>query len=370
MTERIVPKNSPSLRYAVDSLEREQWNELVSLFDDATIHQTWSWGELCWSNKQMSNLVVYEGEEIVAAAQVIIVSLPVIGAGIAHCKFGPMWRRTGQAERPDLYQYTLEAMTEAYSRQRNLLLRVKPWEADDDSARYARLRAAAGMHQRSGEDTYDTFVVDASRSLEDLRAGFASKWRYNLKKSEKRNLEVTAGNDRDAADVYMQLYSQMRQIKSYDDHSEVAILLSLMDDLPEQLRPTVFTAIHDGQPAASIVVSHIGRVGYYLFGATGKLGRDTGASYLLFWEALSWLHSRDCTWFDLVGSRPQTPNGRHGYRQFKAGVVGKANGAEVSMKDWEACSSLRSRIVVAGGGWIRGRLPTLNRSKADVTSTQ
>jgi hypothetical protein len=340
LEEAALPQ-SHGLSYAVDTTDKREWHEIVQLFDDAAIHQTWSWGALRWGPSKLSHLLVYNDRRIVAAAQVITLSVPVIGGGIAHCKFGPMWRLRDQAERLDVYNYTMHVMREVYAKDRGLLLRVKPWEVDDTSGSYRRARANAGLRERPGDDAYNTFVVDTSRSLEELRAGFASKWRYNLKKAEKRRLEVKQSIDREAAEIFMQSYIEMRQIKSYEDHSEVAIFRELMDDLPPAMRPTVFTVMIEGKPAASIVVSHLGRVAYYLFGATAKAGRDSGAAYLLFWEA----------------SRPDTPNGRHGYRQFKSGIVGKSNGFEVNMKDWEACSALRSRLVVSGGDWFRNKLP-------------
>ncbi len=344
--------NAAGFHHAVDTLSPSEWNTLVSRFSDAAIHQTSVFGALRWGADKLSHIVLYERDEPVAAAQVIVVTVPLLGTGIAHCKFGPLWRRRGAPARLTVYRAMLSAMREEYAGRRGLVLRIKPWETEADDGPLARARIEAGFEMQAQLPRYHTFVLDLSRSLEELRAGFHHKWRYNLKKAEKQALTVTRGHTAADADTYMQLYAEMRDLKTYVDTSEVDLLPALMRELPEGLRPEVFVAHADGRPAAAIVISLIGDTAYYLFGATGEAGRNNGASYVLFWEALQWLKERDCRWFDLVGSQPQGTGGGVGYRRFKSGMTGK-NGDEYHMADWDAIASWRSRIVVHGGTRLR-----------------
>lgn len=147
-----------SLEYSVDGVDGEQWHDIVGLFSDATIHQTGSWGKYRWGEDKLSRIVITEGGDIVAAAQLVVVTVPIFGAGIAHCKFGPMWRRRGREERPEVYISALRGMREAFAVRRKLLLRVKPWELEGVQGSYAHAREAAGMAPRGAEETYDTFV--------------------------------------------------------------------------------------------------------------------------------------------------------------------------------------------------------------------
>jgi len=346
---------SAGFHCVVDSITKDQWHDIVAKFDDASIHQTWSFGAFRWGEEKLSHLVLYENAEIVAAAQVIIVSVPQLKAGIAHCKFGPMWRLRGKAERSEIYAKMLQAMRDEYAGRRGLLLRIKPWETDDPDGQYRAVRESSGLQRQLKLPEYDTFVIDMSRSVEELRAGFSQKWRYNLKKATKKKLVVSRANDKQAAQVFMDLYAEMRGLKSFVDTSEVDLLMALIEDLPAALKPTILTATQDERPAASIVVSSIGQTSHYLFGATGDIGRKTGASYLLFWDALNWLKEGDCRWFDLVGSRPQGTGGGVSYRRFKAGLTGK-NGEEFHMSDWEVCDRLRSKLVVHGGTMLRWQI--------------
>ncbi|MGB5581001.1 MAG: GNAT family N-acetyltransferase, partial [Woeseia sp.] len=134
--------------------------------------------------------------------------------------------------------------------------------------------------------------------------------------------------------------------------SEVGLLRGLLTELPEAMRPVIFVAHCDENPAAAIVISLIGGTAFYLFGATGSVGRKSGGSYVLFWEAIKWMKSQNCRWFDLVGSRPSVTDGGEGYRRFKSGLTGK-NGREVEMLDWDAGGSWLSLLTVQGGSILR-----------------
>jgi len=348
--------DSAAFHYAVDSLGAAEWNTLLAEFSDAVIHQSAAFGALRWGTEEVSNIVLYEDDQPVAAAQVIVVRMPLLRAGVAHCKFGPMWRRRGQPERTEIYEQILQVMRDEYAVRRGLALRLKPWETIGTlPGQLAMLRQTAGFAIQAQLPLYHTYILDMSRSIEELRAGFHSKWRYNLKKAEKQALTITRSSDPTAAETFMRLYRAMRDIKNFVDTSEIDILPGLMRDLPENLRPSVFIAHSEGEPVAAIVISRVGDTAYYLFGATANEGRSSGASYVLFWNALCWLRESDCRWFDLVGSRPQGTGGGAGYRRFKSGMTGD-NGEEYHMADWEVCHNIRSYIAVHGGTRLRAIL--------------
>ena len=344
----------PRYRAEVDLFGSEEWDEIVGLFDDGPIQQTATFASVCWG-KQLSRLALYEGDEVVAAAQVVIVEMPLLGAGVAHCKFGPMWRRKNSPVRSEIYREILAAMRAEYAVKRGLLLRIKPWEVIDEGGQLASIRGEIGLEPQDHLPRYSTFILDMSRSTEELRKGFLQKWRYNLRKAEKQDLQVTCSRDKQAAEIFMQLHFEMRDIKTYVDTSEVESLPELIEGLPEHLRPAIFIAYHNGKPISSLVISLIGRTAYCLFAASGADGRRLSASYVLFWEAMHWVKDYGCDWFDLVGSMPAGTGGHLGYRQFKAGMTGR-NGKEYFMCDWQVCHNWRSHLMVHGGAFVSARI--------------
>ncbi len=227
-------------RVEVDSLNPDAWTDVVEQFDDGCIHQTHSFGATIWGDERVSHLLLFEEDIIVAASQVITVHIPGLGAGIAHCKFGPMWRRDGQ-ERLEIYREILSAMRKEYAVRRGLFLRVKPWERGVSAAPYAECRTAAGFRSEPKQPGYETFVLDIGNPLDELRAGLKPKWRYNLKKAEKRDIEIKQSSDLSGADDFMSVYGEMRAIKTFVDTTSVAELKNLMKGLPFKITPRNYT---------------------------------------------------------------------------------------------------------------------------------
>ncbi|MEJ2139838.1 MAG: peptidoglycan bridge formation glycyltransferase FemA/FemB family protein [Gammaproteobacteria bacterium] len=354
ITTTTVPSKNIVFRTEVDVFSDAEWDEIVAGFSDAVIYQTSSFGALRWGKEKLSRIVIYEGSEIVAAAQVAIVSSPLVGGGIAHCKFGPLWRPRNLPVRIEFYREILRALRAEYAHSRGLLLRIKPWEMTD-SAEMCSRRQLSQLKPQPHLPKYNTFVVDMNRSIEELHGGLSRRWRSNLRKAQKNSgIHVTRSSSEKDAAIFMQLHNEMRALKTFVDTSEAECLPRLVAGLPEQLRPTIFTAYQDEKPVSSLAVSAIGETAFYLYAATGSHGRQVNASYLLFWEALQWVKERNCRWLDLVGSMPKGTGGYQGYRQFKKAFTG-TNGSEQHMCDWEVSSSWRSSLVVHGATFISER---------------
>jgi len=354
-TTTTVPSKNSVFRAEVDLFSDAEWDEIVAGFSDAVIYQTSSFGALRWGKEKLSRIAIYEGGEVVAAAQVAIVSTPLLGAGIAHCKFGPLWRPRNRPVRVELYREILRALRVEYAESRGLLLRIKPWEMTDSAETCSRHRQLSQLKPQSHLPKYNTFVVTMNRSMEELHGGLSRRWRSNLRKAQKNSaIHVTRSSSEKDAAVFMQLHNEMRALKTFVDTSEAECLPRLVAGLPEQLRPTIFTAYQDEKPVSSLAVSAIGETAFYLYAASGRDGRNANASYLLFWEALQWVKERNCRWLDLVGSMPKGTGGYQGYRQFKKAFTG-SNGSEQHMCDWEVSGSWRSSLVVHGGTFISER---------------
>jgi peptidoglycan pentaglycine glycine transferase (the first glycine) len=351
ITTATVDAQENVFRTAVDLFSADEWNDIVADFDDAAIYQTSVFGALCWGTEKLSRIAIYEGDEVVAAAQVVIVDTPLLGAGIAHCKFGPLWRRRDAPVRTRVYREILQALRSEYADRRGLLLRIKPWEISDSAEQYSRQRQLSDLNRQSHLPKYSTFVLDLSRSIDELRSGLHRRWRYNLRQAEKLDIQITRSTSKEDAATFEQLRSEMRTIKTYVDTSEVEHLPSLMAGLPGNLKPSIFIAYRDGKPLSSLVVSAIGHTAFYLYAASGREGRQISTSYLLFWEALKWAKEGNCRWLDLVGSTPRGTGGHNGYRQFKNGFTGR-NGSEHHMCDWEVSGGWHSTLVVHGGTYI------------------
>src|SRR5690349_14718338 len=89
------PARNHTWRAEVDRVTQAEWSQLLELFEDANIYQTWSYGAIRWGARNLSHIVLKRDDEVVAIAQLRIVRPGNLGFGIAYLRWGPMFHRRG-----------------------------------------------------------------------------------------------------------------------------------------------------------------------------------------------------------------------------------------------------------------------------------
>ena len=310
------PTSDKAYRTSVDSAAPDEWEQIVGSFDDGVFEQTWSYGAACWGAENLSHVVLRLGGDVVAACQVVLFRPPLISGGIAHVKFGPLWRR-GHEAKPEHLRQMLTSLRDEYVHARRMFLRIMPPAFAGPSILEPNPLSSVGCSQTRIADD-ERFVANLSRPVDELRAGFKSKWRYHLKKAEQENLTVTQGIAARRLDAFLDLNGAMHDQKTFADPRALDRLPKICADLPQELKLDIWLCSHGEDHVAGAVVSRIGDTAYYLFGASNRQGRDLRAGYLLHWSIMNQLQQEGCRWYDLGGDC-----GNQGLRQFKSGLVGK-----------------------------------------------
>jgi len=178
----------------VDHITRDKWAELVNQFDDATIYQTWSYGSIRWSEKNVSHISVKRHNKVIAAAQLRIMILPFLKSGIAYLPEGPLWLQRDRDANEDNLIAIIYALIEEYVRKRGLYLRVIPSIFDNENNTIRHLLEKTGLHWRSEVPGYRTFLIDLSLPSNEIRKKLRGNWRRELNKAEKNELQIIEGN--------------------------------------------------------------------------------------------------------------------------------------------------------------------------------
>lgn len=335
-------------KYEVDQISKNDWHQTLLTFTDASIDQSHSYAEARWQKATLSHLVVKYDKEIVAVAQVAIRRVPFLRSGIAHVKFGPLWQPIGQAENPEYLKYVLKFLHEEYVVKRGLMLRVMPPPSKVGIDVFCNALQCLGF-QRSDIIDSERYFVNLSSSIEDIRKNLKSRWRNHLNRADKHSLVCKWLEGEDAVDVFMSLYGNMVNRKSFVDTSAITELPVFYKDLEPELRPRIVICFDQNVPIAGAVVSAMGDTAQYLFGATNSKGLELDAGYFVQWEVIKWLRSETAvSWYDLGGG-----SGNAGLKQFKSGLIGK-NGVEgVLPGEFDCCESAISRIVATVGLELR-----------------
>lgn len=328
------------INHTVKCIASDEWNQVLTLFRDASIMQTSSYATARWPGSELRHLIVRRGEVIVAAAQILVRRIPLLGGGLAYVHFGPMWRRRDSESIVESLDAAVQCLLQEYVVRRGMLLRIRPTLLPVDGDEVAEVFTTRGF-SRHRDASPDRFFVDLGYSPDEVRKGLASRWRYNLKRSQNYKLDVRFSDDQQQLDVFLSLYREMISRKSFDDDSAIAEIPEILANLAKDFRPRLLLCYHDGEAVAGAIISAIGDSALYLFGASSDRALQVCAGYQLHWSAINWLREQGCRWYDLGGD-----SGSKGLRQFKAGMVGRSGQIVPLHGDFERCSSIRSRAAV------------------------
>jgi hypothetical protein len=326
---------------------------MLDLFDDANLYQTWSYGGVRWGEQNLSHLVLKRAGQVLGLAQVRIVRPTRFKFGMAYLRWGPLYDRHGWPSDPEVAVTMARSLEEEYVGKRKLFLRILP-NAFAGTQRAAALQAAFSRFTSEplvADNTYRTFLVDLSPSIEELRKKLDKKWRNQLTSSEKNNLKVVWATSREGcSDAYLAfcvIYNQMRKRKTFETSVDVEEFGRIQRDLPERHRMKVLICENKGGPVAGLVASAVGDSAIYLLGATSDEGLKSKGAYLLQWTLIKWLKEHGVKWYDLGGIDPE---GNPGVYHFKRGF----SGVDVTqLSPLVACNSVISSAIVRAGLAVR-----------------
>jgi GNAT acetyltransferase-like protein len=317
-TAELVTPVQPKGRHA----NRDEWRSLTAQFHDHNFRHSWEYAAamaIRWSAK-VENLVITSDGKVAGLASVRIKSVPGLGSGIAYVSGGPLVRERGDDAAGLRLQIVLDAMKREYVDRRRLLLRVAPLIGDPEwNLVQERCFRATGFVSAEHARAYKTILVDLSRPLAEVRAGFVKRWRRNLRKAEQEQIHVREGCELRLFEDFRRLFDELVARKSLAVEFGADFYAGLQPDLVEDERLHVAIASVDGMPAAGIVASILGDTAECLLAASNDLGRKTNATYLLQWKAIKAAAARGCRWYDLGGINADRNPG--GY-QFKRGMGG------------------------------------------------
>lgn len=328
------------------------WANLVERFEDAHIYQTWSYGAVRWGEKNLSHLVLRQGDRVRAIAQLRIIRPGFLRCGIAHLRWGPLCQLPGQQLQLEEVRRMALALYEEYVQKRKLYLRILP-HAFEGSPRASAFQEAFSQFRRVSPISANlerTFLMDLTPPLDELRKRLDQKWRNQLNRAEKNNLTIVEGNGATEFQVFTRLYQEMWNRKKFGTTIDIDEFGRLCVELPPTLKFKILICQHQGIPISSIVCSALGNTGIYLLGATNDDGLKTKGAYLLQWTMIKWLKENGFRYYDLGGIDPK---GNPGVYHFKSGLSGQDL---TRIAPFESCENVFSSLCMHAADMIQAGL--------------
>ncbi len=164
-----------------------------------------------------------------------------------------------------------------------------------------------------------TFILDLTKSEDELLADMHPKTRYNIRVAQKHGVVVAENND--AFTRYLSLTKETTSRQGFWAHNET-YHRTMWDIMRKAGIAHLFTASYHGEILSAWIVFVYGDTVYYPYGASSRSHREVMAPTLMLWEIATWAKKKGLKKFDLWGALGPTPDEHdpwYGFHRFKQG---------------------------------------------------
>ncbi len=325
-----TPESYPA---AGDLPPEADWDAFVAAHPSGHVLQTGRWAELkCTFGWQAERVILRTipspNAPILGGASILFRRLPW-GQTLAYVPRGPVvdWAAAEQV------RAVLTMVREAARKRRAALIKIEPElpATPEWAAVLQRLGFQPGPQRIQPLCTIHIELADD----ETMLARMKPKWRYNIRLAERKGVAVRAGGPEDLPEI-QRLLAVTGQRDGFGVHSPKYYARATGLFMPAGMG-TWLVAEHDGRLLAAIAVFALGRMSWYMWGASADEGRNLMPNHALQWAAMRWARERGCAIYDLWGipdevcadpqayTEPETwgEGGLWGVYRFKQGFGGR-----------------------------------------------
>ncbi|MDR0501920.1 MAG: peptidoglycan bridge formation glycyltransferase FemA/FemB family protein [Treponema sp.] len=298
--------------------------------------QSAMWGEFksCFGWNALSFLVDLRFNDKNETAALLLLSRRLVrGFTFAYVPWGPLLPEDFPAESRAACLSELAAKLKPFLAHNTVFIRFDPpWYAIDSDKkeeggenetalffRFGFKRAAATVQPP------DTVIINLGPSCDEILSSMKPKWRYNISLAGKKGVQVKESGAQDIK-IFYKLLKETAQRDGIAVHKieYYKKLFEICDDHGNNCRIRLYTASHEGDDLAAIVVLFFGETATYLYGASSNIKRNLMPPYALQWSAMRDAREMGCHYYDLFGIPPdEDPNHpMAGLFRFKTGFGG------------------------------------------------
>jgi hypothetical protein len=307
----------------VGAEDHPRFNKFLIDFPNADVLQAWEWGELKAHGGWVPLRVIgEENGKIIAAATLLKRSLPIPGASILYASRGPVMDTKNATHVREF----IEGLKRIARKHGAILLKIDPPIEITDTVSEANLRAVGftpvAVEGFGGTQPKCVMQLDLTgRTLEEVKAAFHHKWRYNIGLAERKGVTVRLDCGREDIPVFYKLLKETTERDGFIVRPE-----KYFTDMWDCLNPPGFAKIaltyFEGQPIAGAFCYLFGDRAWYTYGASSNAHRNVMPNHLMQWRLIEWAKENHCRWYDFRGVSPKRGEGDshlEGLNRFKEG---------------------------------------------------
>lgn len=222
---------------------------------------------------------------------------------------------------PDITQKMLNELKIIGQREKCIFIQIEPNVEKGKIYKFNNLYSSA--HPLF---TKYTFIIDLTKTEEELLKNMTQKTRYNVRLAEKKGVKVIEDNSEKAFKEYLRLTSETTQRQRFYAHSQKyheIMWETFKNAQDKEFKPHLLIAIYNDKTLASWLLFETSDTLYYPYGASSEEYREVMASNLIMWEAIKLGKKLGLKKFDLWGAantlNPTPDNIYYGFHKFKEG---------------------------------------------------
>ncbi|MCL6096798.1 MAG: peptidoglycan bridge formation glycyltransferase FemA/FemB family protein [Patescibacteria group bacterium] len=232
---------------------------------------------------------------------------------------------------PDINKKMLDALFTVGNKENCIFIQLEPNVEKKGGKKYNFKNLVSSLRPLL---TKYTFVLDLTKSEEELLKNMHPKTRYNIRLAEKKGVKITEDNSDNAFEEYLRLTKETTQRQKFYAHTEKYhrlmwdVLKSKDNEESDRnkLSEHLLKATYNGEVLVTWIVFVLGDTLYYPYGASSNNHREAMASNLMMWETIRFGKKLGLKKFDMWGALGPNPDNKdpfYGFHKFKEGYGAK-----------------------------------------------
>ena len=289
-------------------------------YDKLVTHviQSWDWGEFRKNlGLPLLRYSLSKNGKLVSAFQLTFHKIPITNQYVGYLPKGPF---------PD--KDLADALTKIGQENNCAFIKIEPDILIDNG----QLKIDNSFHKSPKPlFTKYNFVIDLTKSEDELLKSFHQKTRYNIKIAQKHNVKVEVTTSDKAFENYLKLYFQTTKRQGYHGHNEEyhrKVWETLRDAGMARLLIAYYqpSTINHKLPLTTWMLLSFKDTLYYPYGGSSSENREVMANNLVCWEAIKLGKKLKLKKFDMWGALGPDANPSdpwYGFHKFKQGYGGE-----------------------------------------------
>ncbi len=292
----------------IEENEKETYNKNV-----AHIIQSWEWGEF---RKKLGLTLVrlghFDGKKLIEAYQLTFHPVPFLKKTIGYLPKGPMPSRL-----------MIDSLLRTGGEKNAAFIKIEPNVIVDERLRTndEQLKKFGLIKSKKSLFTKYNFLVDLTKSEDQLLGSMHSKTRYNIRLAQKKGVEIYDSVKDSDFEIYLRLYFDTVRRQKYFGHSPSYHRLA-WETLKKSNMARVLIAKYQKKPLVAWLLLNFRDTLYYPYGGSSIEHKDVMASNLVAWEAIRLGKKMGLKTLDLWGALSPDVNlddKWYGFHKFKLG---------------------------------------------------